>query len=112
MEFSINTPALLVPAITLMMLAYTNRFLAIATLIRNLHAKYKQIPAEKDVIIAQIKNLRRRLSLTKQMQAYGVISFFCCVLNVVCLSPARSVGLLHFRIKPRIVAHLPCYLAK
>lgn len=91
MEFSINTPALLFPAITLMMLAYTNRFLAIATLIRNLHAKYKQIPAEKDIIIAQIKNLRRRLSLIKQMQAYGVISFFCCVLCMLFVFLQREV---------------------
>jgi hypothetical protein len=42
-QISINTPALLFPAITLMMLAYTNRFLALATLIRNLHAQYKQV---------------------------------------------------------------------
>jgi hypothetical protein len=80
MEISINTPALLFPAITLLMLAYTNRFLAIATLIRNLHAKYKQLHEEKEILKAQIKNLRRRLNLIKQMQATGIISFFCCVL--------------------------------
>jgi uncharacterized membrane protein YagU involved in acid resistance len=80
MEISINTPALLFPAITLLMLAYTNRFLAVATLIRNLHAKYKQLHDEKDVLKAQIKNLRRRLNLIKHMQASGILSFFCCVL--------------------------------
>lgn len=80
MQISINTPALLFPAITLMMLAYTNRFLALATLIRNLHAKYKTISEEKEVIKAQIKNLRRRLLLIKHMQACGIISFFLCVL--------------------------------
>jgi Protein of unknown function (DUF2721) len=82
-QISINTPALLFPAITLMMLAYTNRFLALATLIRNLHAKYKQIHEDRDIIKAQITNLKRRLVLVKQMQATGIISFFFCVLSML-----------------------------
>jgi hypothetical protein len=80
MDISINTPALLFPAITLMMLAYTNRFLALATLIRNLHGKYKQGLEDRALIKQQIINLRRRLTFIKQMQASGVMSFFCCVL--------------------------------
>jgi len=80
MSFTINTPALLFPAITLLMLAYTNRFLALATLIRNLHAKYKQVPEERALVHEQIKNLKRRLELIKQMQAAGILSFFLCVL--------------------------------
>jgi hypothetical protein len=82
-QISINTPALLFPAITLMMLAYTNRFLALATLIRNLHAKYKQIHEDREIIKAQITNLRKRLVLVKQMQAMGIISFFFCVLSML-----------------------------
>jgi hypothetical protein len=80
MQISINTPALLFPAITLLMLAYTNRFLALATLIRNLHAKYKQIHEDREIIREQIKNLKKRLMLIKQMQASGITSFFFCVL--------------------------------
>ena len=80
MEMSINTPALLFPAITLLMLAYTNRFLALATLIRNLHSKYKLGQENPDLIRGQIKNLKRRMTLIKQMQATGVLSFFTCVL--------------------------------
>jgi len=80
MSFTINTPALLFPAITLLMLAYTNRFLALATLIRNLHTKYQQVPEERTIIFEQIKNLKRRLVLIKQMQAAGIFSFFLCVL--------------------------------
>jgi uncharacterized membrane protein len=79
-QISINTPALLFPAITLLMLAYTNRFLALATLIRNLHTKYKQVHEEHEIIKAQIRNLRQRLNLVKAMQACGIISFFFCVL--------------------------------
>jgi len=82
-DISINTPALLFPAITLMMLAYTNRFLALATLIRNLHGKYKQIQEDREIIKAQIANLNRRLVLVKQMQAMGIISFFFCVLSML-----------------------------
>ena len=82
-EFSINTPALLFPAITLLMLAYTNRFLALATLIRDLHARYKQIQEEKEIITAQIRNLKRRLNLVKQMQGAGITSFFFCVLSML-----------------------------
>jgi hypothetical protein len=70
-QISINTPALLFPAITLLMLAYTNRFLALATLIRNLHAKYKTIHEDHEIIKAQIKNLRLRLMLVKHMQGAG-----------------------------------------
>lgn len=79
MELSITTPALLFPAISLLMLAYTNRFLAIANLIRNLHAKYKQYPDEKH-IITQIKSLRIRIRLIRSMQAMGVLSFLFCVI--------------------------------
>lgn len=82
-QISINTPALLFPAITLMMLAYTNRFLALATLIRNLHSKYKQIQEDREILRAQIANLKRRLVLVKQMQAAGIISFFFCVLSML-----------------------------
>ena len=80
MQFTINTPALLFPAITLLMLAYTNRFLALSSLIRNLHTKYKQVPEERKLVHEQIKNLKRRLVLIKQMQAVGIISLFLCVL--------------------------------
>ena len=81
MELSISTPALLFPAITLLLLAYTNRFLAIATLIRNLHAKYKMDPSHS-IIQGQINNLRTRMNMIKHMQAFGVLSF---VLTVICM---------------------------
>ncbi len=78
-ELSINTPALLFPAITLLMLAYTNRFLAIAGRARKLHEEYNAGGKEKHVL-AQIRNLRSRLNLIRYMQGFGVLSFLCCVL--------------------------------
>lgn len=79
---TLTTPALLFPAISLLLLAYTNRFLAIATLIRQLHRNHKESP-DANVIIGQIENLRLRLHLIRKMQTYGVISFFMCVLSMI-----------------------------
>ncbi len=78
-DIDINTPALLFPAITLLMLAYTNRFLSLASLVRKLHDEYHRGEKEKN-ILQQIKNIRSRLNLIRYMQALGVLSFLCCVL--------------------------------
>lgn len=78
MDISINTPALLFPAISLIMLAYTNRFLALSSRVRSLHDKY-QNHEQKLIIHGQIKNLRYRLKLIKNMQALGVLSFLNCI---------------------------------
>lgn len=78
MAIDLTTPALLFPAISLLLLAYTNRFLAIANLIRGLHSEYKKDP--NSIIVGQMKNLRLRISLIKNMQALGISSLFFCVL--------------------------------
>ena len=79
-EITLTTPALLFSAISLIMLAYTNRFLSYANLIRTLHEKFKVKP--DDVLLGQIANLRKRLYLTKYMQILGVTSLFLCVLTM------------------------------
>ena len=84
MQINITTPALLFPAISLLLLAYTNRFLAIATLIRNLNRAYHEA-SEKRNIEGQIKNLKLRLLLIRNMQIFGVVSFFLCVLSMFML---------------------------
>lgn len=81
---NLTTPALLFPAISLLLLAFTNRFLAIATLIRQLHANYND-NKENRVLATQIENLRKRLFLIRNMQAFGVLSFFFCVLSMIFL---------------------------
>ena len=77
MEINLTTPALLFPAITLLLLAFTNRFLAIATVIRSLHDRYQVNPDE--VIIEQIGSLRNRMTLIRNMQVLGVLSLLLCV---------------------------------
>ena len=79
-DISINTPALLFPAITLLMLAYTNRFLAVAGRVRKLHEEYGSGKPNERNILGQIKNLRSRLNLIRYMQMLSVISFLLCVL--------------------------------
>ncbi|WP_269533909.1 DUF2721 domain-containing protein [Chitinimonas sp. BJYL2] len=74
----IGVPALLFPAISLLLLAYTNRFLGLSSVIRKLYEDYQAAPDPK--IARQIANLRRRVALIRGMQAVGVGSLFLCVL--------------------------------
>ena len=79
-QLTLTTPALLFSAISLIMLAYTNRFLAYAAVVRSLHEKYQK---EKDeALIRQISNLRKRLYLTRAMQIFGISSLLLCVLTM------------------------------
>ena len=79
----LTTPALLFPAISLLFLAYTNRFLVLAQLIRQLHAQHRN-EARKPVL-QQIANLKRRILLIKLMQIFGVTSFIICSLSMMAL---------------------------
>ncbi|WP_298614898.1 DUF2721 domain-containing protein [uncultured Odoribacter sp.] len=76
-ELDLTTPSILFSAISLIMLAYTNRFLAYATVIRNLTAEHEKNPTP--VTRKQIENLRKRLYITRSMQIFGVSSLFLCV---------------------------------
>ncbi len=80
MELTIQTPALLFPAVSLLMLAYTNKFLAMANLIRKLYSDYQQ--KQQMHLIYQISNLRRRLMLIRLMQVLGVGSLLMCVVTM------------------------------
>ncbi len=83
MDISINTPALLFPAISLIMLAYTNRFLALANVVRALHDRYKNPDGTVNQSIhSQIRNLRFRLRLIKNMQILGVSSFLVAMVSM------------------------------
>ena len=84
MDISINTPALLFPAISLVMLAYTNRFLALSNRVRSLNEKYRS-QEQKHLIHGQIRNLRYRLKLIKNMQAFGVLTFLLSIACMYCI---------------------------
>ncbi|MCE2655018.1 MAG: DUF2721 domain-containing protein [Sediminibacterium sp.] len=79
MELSVNIPALLFPAISLIMLAYTNRFLALSNRVRMLHDKY-QVIEQRHIVFGQIKNLKYRIKLVQNMQTYGVATLLSSIL--------------------------------
>lgn len=79
-DFDVTTPAVLFPAVSLLLLAYTNRFLALASVIRKLHADYKA--AADPSYLSQIENLRWRIRLVRNMQFCGVLSL---LLTTICM---------------------------
>jgi len=81
MELSVNIPALLFPAISLIMLAYTNRFLALSNRVRMLHDKYQE-QEQRLIIFGQIKNLKYRIKLIQNMQTYGVATLLLSIVSM------------------------------
>ena len=79
---NLTTPALLFPAISLLMLAYTNRFLTLAQVIRQLNASADRGAA---LVQRQLPGLKRRIALTQYMQGFGVLSFLLCALSMLAL---------------------------
>jgi len=78
MQIDFTTPALLFSTISLLLLAYTNRFLGLASTIRKLHADHAVAPSQ--VYVEEIRNLRRRVYLIRDMQTLGVCSLFSCTI--------------------------------
>lgn len=76
-ELTLATPSILFSAISLIMLAYTNRFLSYAQVVRNLSAEYEKHPSPS--ALPQIDNLKKRLYLTRSMQILGILSLLLCV---------------------------------
>ena len=83
MEITLTTPALLFPTVSLLMLAYTNRFLTLATIIRSLYDRYHH--DRDETLILQIQNLRYRVYLIRNMQIASVLSLLLCVLSMFAL---------------------------
>ena len=79
-ELTLATPSLLFSAVSLIMLAYTNRFISYAALVRGLSQDYEKHPSED--LHAQLINLRKRLYLIRLMQVLGILSLFLCVITM------------------------------
>ena len=86
MTLEVSTPALLFPAISLLFLSFTNRFLHLAALIRKLHSDW--LDKGDDTLRAQIENLRRRLVLIRAMQLLGAVSLLLCVIAMIAIIAA------------------------
>ncbi|MFY8214863.1 MAG: DUF2721 domain-containing protein [Flavobacterium sp.] len=89
MNLNIETPALLFSATSLILLAYTNRFLTIATIVRSLKQTYEQ--KENSTILLEIKNLNLRLTLIRYMQLFGVLSLFLSVFAMLLLFLTQEI---------------------
>lgn len=79
-ELTLITPTFLFSAISLILLAFTNRFLSYAQLVRTLKDRYME--DHSAITLAQIMNLRKRLHITKNMQVFGVASLLMCVVTM------------------------------
>lgn len=82
MFLNINTPALLFPAISLLLLAYTNRFLTLAATVRQLSEKVKRSDHHEADVLRQIQNISQRILLIRWMQILGILSIICCTLDM------------------------------
>jgi hypothetical protein len=80
MQLTLSIPALLFPAISLTMLAYNARYLAIAALIRQLHQKYQETASES--VKLQVRKLSKRLIIIKNMQGSAIFSFLLAVITM------------------------------
>jgi hypothetical protein len=83
MDMTITTPSLLFPAISLLLLAYTNRFVVLTNVIRQLSSV--EDATSKTLVRRQIDNLRLRIQVIRRMQAFGVLSFVLCTLSMFSL---------------------------
>lgn len=106
MTIDLSTPALLFPAVSLLFLSYTNRFLALSALIRKLHTDWINTPEHCDTaLLAQITNLRHRLVLIRWMQVSGALSLFLCVSSMIAmLYNFQKVGTVFFAIALALMA--------
>lgn len=85
MKFTLTTPALIFSTISLLLLAYTNRFSVLANLIRNLHDRAKEQGQKGEIITSQLKNLKRRVKLIRNMQFLAILALFFCVFSMFLL---------------------------
>lgn len=94
MELTLTSPAVLFPAISLLFLAYTNRFLHLSALVRKLHSDW--LLGNEPAIRAQVQNLRLRIELIRWCQAVGVFSMLGCLASMLTLLgqwPATAIFL-------------------
>ncbi|MGJ8673829.1 DUF2721 domain-containing protein [Rubritalea sp.] len=114
MTIDLSTPALLFPAVSLLFLSYTNRFLALSSLIRKLHTDWINTPEHCDsALLAQITNLRHRLKLIRWMQVSGALSLFLCVISMgSMLFDLVILGTIFFTIALLLMAVSLCALVR
>jgi hypothetical protein len=94
MKLTIETPALLFSATSLILLAYTNRFLTIASIVRSLKKNYDN-EANKSILL-EIQNLNLRITLIRYMQLFGVLCLFLSVFAMLLLFFELKLAAIYF----------------
>lgn len=89
-DLPLSTPSLLFPAISLLMLAHTNRFFGLASVVRGLHANWQT--TQEPMLLAQIISLRKRIRIIKHMQSMGVLSMMFCVVSMALIFFGLQAG--------------------
>ncbi len=89
MHLAISTPIILFPALSLILLAYTEKIIQLGRLSRKLKRQYDV--NKSDNIIEQIKNIRKRIYLIRNMQAFGTASFFLCITSIFLLFASQEL---------------------
>lgn len=82
---TLTTPAVVFSTISLLLLAYTNRFMAISSVIRGLHSRARDEGKRTEVVKSQIDNLKKRVNIIKNMQFFAILSLFFCVFSMFLL---------------------------
>lgn len=96
MEITLTTPALLFPAIAILMLGYVNRYLGTASVIRTFKkdydAGYKHIE-----VVSQINILKKRIELSRQMLTAGILALlFACLSMFLIFAGLQLAGIVIF----------------
>jgi Protein of unknown function (DUF2721) len=89
-DLPLSTPSLLFPATSLLMLAHTNRFFGLASVVRGLHANWQT--TQEPMLLAQIISLRKRIRIIKHMQSMGVLSMMFCVVSMTLIFFGLQAG--------------------
>lgn len=96
MEYTFTSPALVFPAISLLMLAYTQRFLTLSDLVRSLHSRYLKSEMTDHKAKLQIRNLKKRLKIIRNMQIFGAGSFFLATMAMISYPASKTISLYFF----------------
>lgn len=96
MDYSFTSSALVFPAISLLMLAYTQRFLTLSDLVRKIHDKYLSSDKQSDSLKYQIENLKKRLKIIQIMQIFGAGAFTLAIIAMLVYAINISLSLMIF----------------
>lgn len=95
-SYDLQTPTLLFPALSLLILAYTNRFLGITQVIRVLHADLQKDISNDQFYMGQINSLTKRIKLIINAQHFGIFSLMLCVVSMFCMLWNKNTSIVFF----------------